>query len=188
MTIIGNKEASYAIGGATYTNKEWERLMNKVDKAQEGFQKDQAERFAETKKSSFADTLSQAAKNGDEISGILRKTSRAPYGYLAKNGVITYNGVTFQCDEFRKQISLGDISDPKENITIPLTGGGSLVVNRDSVDALSQAIGMFSPEDVNRILQALATVAKTDEAKLELEENKKGLGDSTDGQGNGQET
>lgn len=96
--------------------------------------------------------------------------------------MITYNGVTFQCDEFRKQISLGDISDPKENITIPLTGGGSLVVNRDSVDALSQAIGMFSPEDVNRILQALATAAKAEEAELELEENKKGLKDSTDEQ------
>lgn len=53
MTMIGNKEASYAIGGATYTNKEWERLMNKVDRAQEGFQKDQAERFAETKKAAL---------------------------------------------------------------------------------------------------------------------------------------
>lgn len=60
----------------------------------------------------------------------LKTAPKVPYGYLAKDGVITYNGVAFICDEKTNSICLGDVSDPKKTINIPLSGGGHLKVNR----------------------------------------------------------
>ena len=97
----------------------------------------------------------------------------APYSYLAdESGVIEYNGVVFFCDNKRNTISLGDVSNPKDVITIPLSGGGCLKVNRDNIDDLSKAIGMFCPEDINRILRALSQDAKAQKALQEIEEEK----------------
>lgn len=84
------------------------------------------------------------------------RSAKAPYDYLSKDGVITYKGVTFVCDYERNAICLGDMSDPKKVLDIPLSGGGSLRVNRGEIGTLSKAIGMFSPEDVNLILRAIA--------------------------------
>lgn len=102
---------------------------------------------------------------------------KAPYSYLAKDGVIEYNGVTFICDEDKNRITLGDVSDSKNVINIPLEGGGSLVVNRDSIDSLSKAISMFSPEDVNRIMRALAADAKARQMENELEDEECAIGE-----------
>ena len=97
----------------------------------------------------------------------------APYSYLADDsGMIEYNGVVFSCDNERNTISLGDVSNPKDVITIPLSGGGCLQVNRDNIDDLSKAIGMFCPEDINRILRALSKDAKAQKALQEIEEEK----------------
>lgn len=52
--------------------------------------------------------------------------------------------------------------------------GGSLLVNRDNIDALSKAIGMFSPEDVKRILEALARDNKIQQMKKELDDMENG--------------
>ncbi len=86
--------------------------------------------------------------------------SEVPYGYLAKDGVITYNGVVFVCDPEKNAICLGDMSNRKNVLTIPLSGGGSLMVNRSNLGDLSKAIGMFSPEDINRILRAITLDTK----------------------------
>ena len=43
----------------------------------------------------------------------LRKPSKVPYGHLAKDGVIIYNGVCFVCDERTNSICLGDMTDEK---------------------------------------------------------------------------
>ena len=88
------------------------------------------------------------------------RSDKVPYGYLAKDGVINYNGVTFVCDDKKNAICLGDMSNPKEVISVPLSGGGSLMVNRNSIHGLSKAISMFSPEDINRILRAIAQDTK----------------------------
>ena len=93
-----------------------------------------------------------------------------PYGYLAKDGVITYNGVTFVCDYDKNAICLGDMSDRSKVLSIPLSKGGSLMVNRDNIGELSKAIGMFSPEDVNRILRAIALDAQCQRKLQEIEE------------------
>ncbi|MDE6750477.1 MAG: hypothetical protein K2K21_15675 [Lachnospiraceae bacterium] len=98
-----------------------------------------------------------------------------PYNYLAKDGIIEYNGVVFVCDEKYKAIRLGDTSDPKNCLNIPLSGGGSLIVNRDNLDDLAKAIGMFTPEDVNLIMRAIAQDAKVQQMKHQIDDETSGI-------------
>lgn len=82
---------------------------------------------------------------------------KAPYSYLADgSGLIMYKGVVFQCDDKTQTISLGYVSDEKNVLRIPLSGGGTLLVNREKLGDLSRAISMFSAEDVGLILRAIA--------------------------------
>lgn len=107
----------------------------------------------------------------------LKTAPKVPYGYLAKDGVITYNGVAFICDEKTNSICLGDVSDPKKTINIPLSGGGHLKVNRGEIGQLSKAIGMFSPEDVNRILRAIHLDTKLQSVQKEMEDLEDSVGE-----------
>ena len=99
----------------------------------------------------------------------------APYSYLAKDGIIDYNGVIFVCDTENNAIRLGDTSNPKNCITVNLSNGGSLIVNRDNLGDLAKAIGMFSPEDVNLILRAIAEDAKVQQMKQQIDDETSGL-------------
>lgn len=81
---------------------------------------------------------------------------KAPYSYLAKDGVVEYNGVAFVCDYERNALCLGDVSNPKNILNIPLPSGGCLKVNKDNIGDLQRAVGMFSPEDLNAIVRAIA--------------------------------
>ena len=90
--------------------------------------------------------------------------------------MISYKGVIFHCDDKKQQITLGDVSDEKNVITIPLSKGGCLKVNRDNIGDLAKAIGMFSPEDVNLILRAIAQDNKAREMQMEIDETVNGLG------------
>lgn len=99
----------------------------------------------------------------------------APYSYLAKDGIIDYNGVIFVCDTEHNAIRLGDTSNPKNCISINLSNGGSLIVNRDNLGDLAKAIGMFSPEDVNLILRAIAEDAKVQQMKQQIDDETSGL-------------
>lgn len=124
------------------------------------------------------DSVDKSA-NGD-FAGILRSAAnesgkRCPYQALAKGGIIEYNGVTFVCDFEHNQITLGDVSNRKDCITVALSEGGSLVVNRDNLSDLSKAIGMFSPEDVNRILRAITLDNKVRQMQQELEDEEDGV-------------
>lgn len=117
----------------------------------------------------------------------LRQSSKVPYGYLAKDGVITYNGVTFFCDERTNSICLGDTSNRKEVLNIPLSGGGQLKVNRKNLGDLAKAIDMFSPEDINRIMRAIAQDTKIQSMQNEMEEMESSLGKSLTESENGEE-
>lgn len=112
-----------------------------------------------------------------------------PYSYLAKDGIIDYKGVIFVCDTEHKALRLGDTSDPKKCLNIPLSGGGSLIVNRDNIGDLSKAIGMFSPEDVNLILRAIAEDAKIQQMKQQIDDETSGLdiAEKTGGEGTDEE-
>lgn len=127
---------------------------------------------------SEASKVYEAALNGSKgaISSI-RTTPKVPYGYLAKDGVITYNGVVFTCDEKTNSICLGDMTDRKQVINIPLSGGGHLKVNRENLGQLSKAIGMFAPEDVNLILRAIHLDTKVQSLQNEVDDLEAGIGD-----------
>ena len=124
------------------------------------------------------------------IADTLPVDNGVPYNYLAKDGIIDYNGVVFVCDEEHKAICLGDMSDKSKCLTIPLSGGGSLIVNRDNLDSLAKAIGMFSPEDVNLIMRAIAEDAKIQQMKQQIDDETSGLdlAEQTGGDGTEDET
>ena len=111
---------------------------------------------------------SREVKTGDK---------KVPYSVLAKDGIIEYNGVVFVCNYEENAICLGDMSDPEDVLTIPLSKGGSLRVNRDNIGDLSKAIGMFSPEDVNLILRAIAQDAQCSRTMNEIEDEKNRIGE-----------
>lgn len=113
------------------------------------------------------------------------KNQGAPYAYLAnENGVVEYNGVTFTLDHVRKWICLGniDLNHMEQVIRIPLSEGGCLMVNRNNIDDLAKAIGMFSPADINRILRAIKLDGKIQQMKHEIEEMEDGIGKSSEEQ------
>lgn len=80
---------------------------------------------------------------------------KCPYSYLAKGGIVEYNGVVFTCAYKENALCLGDMTDPKKVLRISLPSGGSLKVNVDSIGNLQKAASMFSPEDLNAILRAI---------------------------------
>ena len=98
-------------------------------------------------------------------------TSSFPYGYLDKNGdrVISYKGATFIGDPEANTLCLGDMNDKENILSIPLSDGGRLMVNRDNIDQLAKALDMFSPKDINRIMNAISTDAKIRSKQLEIE-------------------
>lgn len=106
----------------------------------------------------------------------MRTVPKVPYGHLAKNGVIEYNGVVFVCDERTNSICLGDMTDKSQVITVTLSDGGHLKVNRNNIGQLSKAAGMFSPEDLNLILRAIAQDNKIQSVKKEIDDMENSIG------------
>ena len=143
----------------------------------------------ETKKTSSENPVDMESVMKERIrknpSSIPGKESEmwAPYCHLKnEDGVVEYNGVIFTLDYQRKWICLGDVTNLEDVIRVPLSEGGSLMVNRDSIDALGRSIGMFSPEDINRILRALKMDAKIQQMKREVEEMEDGVGKTSEEQ------
>lgn len=123
---------------------------------------------------SFKDAFLASVDTESRIKSREIKTGEkeAPYSALARDSIINYNGVVFICDYERNALCLGDMSNPDDVLSIPLSGGGTLKVNRDNIDELSKAIGMFSPEDVNRILRAIAEDTQCKRKLNEIEDDK----------------
>lgn len=130
---------------------------------------------------SFQEALKSQTQGGIGFrSREIESGEKVPYGHLAKNGTIEYNGVIFICDYKNNAICLGDMSNKQNVLNIPLSKGGVLRVNRDSLGALSAAIGMFSPEDVNLILRAITQDKMCRDKLQEIEENKNSIGREAD--------
>lgn len=130
-----------------------------------------------TDRSEAVKVYEEAFKGGPNPLENLRQAPKVPYGHLARDGVIIYNGVLFTCDERSNSICLGDVSDPKKVINVTLSGGGHLKVNRDSLGQLSKAIGMFSPEDVNLIMRAIHQDTKVQSMQKEIEDLEASVGE-----------
>ena len=127
---------------------------------------------------SFQDSLKAATEEGGRIRSkeVLLPDKSVPYSNMANNGLIEYKGVVFVCDYEKNTLCLGDMTNPDNVLSIPLSGGGVLKVNIDSVYELARAIGMFSPEDVNRIMRALAEDAHCSRKLNEIEDMKTAVG------------
>lgn len=122
-------------------------------------------------KKPVADSISEEA-----IQKIIGNRGKMPYATLAdENGIITYNGVTFVGDMARNSLCLGDMTDIDNILTIQLSDGGYLKVNLDDLDSLSKAIGMFSPEDQNRIMRAIAQHNRIKQIQQQIEDETSGL-------------
>ena len=175
----GETEQTFTIGARSYTAKEWDKLIDKVDKNLEAVRKEQEQRKEAQEKEALEKSVlesSNVRRNFfmEKLNGTYKPAF--PYEHLAKNGVISYHGVEFVCDAQKNAICLGDMSDQKNVLTIPLEGGGSLMVNRDSLGTLADVISMFSPEDINRIMRAIADDNKAQEAQEEIEEDTNSIG------------
>lgn len=184
---IENGPPKYMIGNSEYSIAEWDKLIENVDEAldaiREAMREEIAKRMAE--EGQKEDGQREQSETGvtatspayDEKSLLeTRKAAKngVPYYYLAKDDKIEYNGVTFICDTKRKAICLGDVSDMSKCLKIGLSGGGFLIVNRDNLGDLAKAIGMFSPEDVNLILRAIAQDAKIRQVQQQIDETASG--------------
>lgn len=184
----GDTEPSFAIGAESYTVKEWDRLMQKIDKNIEAVRKEQEERREKLEKEREQDMLVRSAFDGSssvKCNYVMAKMNGTykpsfPYEGMAKDGVIAYNGVVFVGDAEKNALCLGDMSDKRNVLTIPLEGGGNLMVNRDNFGDLADAISMFSPEDRNRIMRAIANDKKAQEAQNTIEEETNSIGDDAE--------
>jgi len=184
----GETEPSFAIGAGSFTEKEWDRLMQKIDKNIEAVKQEQEERKEKLEKAREQDMLVRSTfdeSSSVKCNYVIAKMNGTykpsfPYEGLAKDGVITYNGVIFLGDAQKNALCLGDMSDRRNVLTIPLSGGGNLMVNRDNFGDLSHAISMFSPEDANRIMRAIADDKKAQEAQQTIEDETNSIGDDAE--------
>ena len=178
----GQSQDSTTIGGNSFTEDEWKKIIQKMDEYLTEVKQEQKERFEKRDKEKEIQQFYEKMKMAEQykkpqaekltIQKHLDGEDIAPYSYLAEDGVITYNGVSFFCDYENNAITLGDMSDEKNVITVQLENGGCLKVNRDNIEDLSKAIAMFSPEDIRRILVALQQDAKVRQMQQEIEQDK----------------
>lgn len=166
---IGDRNTAWMVNGS--------RILQMDGK--DGKEQDGESGEADTKREvrSEAEKIYQAATAGKENPlKQLRQAPKVPYEHLAVDGVITYNGVCLVCDEESNSICLGDMTDKKNVLTITLSGGGHLKVNRDNLGDLSRIVGMFSPEDLNLIMRAIAQDTKIQSMKKEIEDTEASVG------------
>ncbi|MCI9525295.1 MAG: hypothetical protein HFH37_00035 [Lachnospiraceae bacterium] len=129
---------------------------------------------AEMEQPDIEDTIDDMVAE-EAIQKLLDKGNRAPYSLMAdENGIVKYKGVEFRCDYENNRLCLGDVSNPKNCITVGLERGGCLVFNRENIDDLVKAIDMFSPEDINRIMRAIAQDAKLRQMQVQIEDETSG--------------
>ena len=159
----GQSQDSTTIGGNSFTEDEWKKIIQKMDEYLTEVKQEQKERFEKRDKEKEIQQFYEKMKMAEQykkpqaekltIQKHLDGEDIAPYSYLAEDGVITYNGVSFFCDYENNAITLGDMSDEKNVITVQLENGGCLKVNRDNIEDLSKAIlsciaaGRKSPPD-----------------------------------------
>lgn len=169
-----------SMSGMTISKETGMEISTEQEKAEET-QKKKADSWAETLKKIQEKQESSIGDEKPDIdnSKVAQKIStgkKAPYSYLAKDGIIEYNGVAFVCDDANQALCLGDMSNPDNVLTIPLEKGGCLKVNRDNIGQLSSAISMFSPADIKRILTAIAQDKQCAKKINEIEDLESGEG------------
>lgn len=165
--------ASYILGSSARAAVDLEQWLTKGARKMQSMESgEEAEASKKTERQeSVPETVAE-----ELIQKLLGIGKQAPYSSMAdENGVVTYHGVAFQCDYENNRICLGNVTNLQDCITVSLEDGGCLVVNRNNIDQLSKAIGMFSPEDVNRIMRAIAQDAKIRQTQMQIEDETSGV-------------
>lgn len=147
--------------------EEWERFVvfskANLERAAKADQADNGLFVTEAETENLSQETQQKTRDKDEW---------FPYDNMSQDGLtITYNGVTFSCSKTDHTISLGDTSNPKNVIRIPLSKGGTLLVNKNNIADLGRAITMFSTEDIGIILRTIAEFQKAASLEYEMEED-----------------
>ena len=148
---VKNNETEEEIqtGGASYTQSKWRKLMDSVDQQIEDASGSSRRNGPNSRKrrQKRRESMKPVSAGKKPTLEILHKNSNVPYGEFAQDGVITYNGVTFVCDERTNSICLGDMSDKSKVLNIALSDGGCLKVKSKTIsEILSACVGMCSPE------------------------------------------
>ena len=91
------------------------------------------------------------------------------FRYADERGVIDYNGIIFYCDAKTDTLKLGDCSNVSNCIQISLAEGGSLMVNKNNLNQLFDALSFFSPEDMVKILQVLQKEKMSENSLIGME-------------------
>lgn len=164
-------EQNVMMGGAL-TSMRFQKLNDSM------FSVEQSEKEKPDIEDSVEDFISEEAIQKLTTETLVGERGKAPYSILDndKDGIIEYKGVIFTTDEKTNSICLGDVTtDPNNVLTVQLSGGGYLKVNLDNLDSLSKAIGMFSPEDQNRIMRAIAQHNRLKQIEQQIEDETSGL-------------
>ena len=112
----GETEQSFIIGGNSYTIKEWDKLLARFDKVVDDVKEEQSERREKQMQELYEKGSVKKYAFMEKLNGTY--AGHVPYSYLARNGIIEYNGVIFCCDEKRNAICLGDMSNKKNVINV----------------------------------------------------------------------
>ena len=117
----GETQESFEIGGSSFTNSEWDKLIGKVDSQIDEIKEEQKLRKEKQEEQQEAYEVAASRTNSmfQKLNGVYKQA--CPYEYLAKDGVIEYNGIVFACDTEHNAISLGDVSDKSKVITVRLS-------------------------------------------------------------------
>ncbi|WP_310602737.1 hypothetical protein [Anaerosporobacter sp.] len=166
---LSKKNTSSSSNFALFTEKEQKSF----------FSTDEADTYSSTSSTYKNVTTASDMYTKQLYNNIINISNQSPYGAMADNsGNITYNGVTYQYSSSDNTLCLGDMRYKEDVLDIPLSGGDTLRVNRNNMDQLARSIGMFTPADQKRIMEAIYTDAKCRSKEAEIEENENKVLDS----------
>lgn len=102
-----------------------------------------------------------------------------------KTGTANYKGVDIQFNFFYKTMSIGNMGGENVINVGQLSNGYNFSFNLDNLDAVIEVLDIFSPEDINKIMQAITEHKMKNNMEREIEDTDAlvgQLGAETEGQ------
>ncbi len=173
-----------------FSKDEWENLLDKVDNAIEDYKEDLKERkeeaFDKQKKQREAYALG-CGENKDrqyEEQVMLDNGSFRTIRFMKVEGMESESSTLPEQPDIKDTIEdmVADEAIKKllykgnrAPYSLLADEGGVVKYNGVNIDDLVKAISMFSPEDINRIMRAIAQDAKLKQIKMQIEDETSGI-------------